>query len=302
MRRAALLLMTMGTAILLASGVALAVNKTCTTEPCEGTPDPDILRGTNGNNTIYGDEGDDILYGQDGDDILGGHQTSQPSEAGRPDPGKDTFKGGRGKDEIYARDDGVQESVDCGEGREDLASFDKGVDMVTNCERLDWTYEVVGNPKCVKPWDNADVKCINGTKRDDELVGRNNPDVRKVDLIRSRGGNDTLRAGRGFDGLAGEGGDDTLYGGPGDDGLFGDHAAEALVGDEGSDELYAAGGDDFISALDKKPDTISCGGGDDDWAQIDQGIDTVVAPADCERVTNEREGFYYWWRKSMRRK
>lgn len=260
--------------------------------------------------TVYGGPGDDDIdgvnvHGQEGEDIIGDDVFSETSLP--EDSWEETITGGGGKDEIVARDNS-KDKIDCGAGSADLAAFDKGPatspdttvsDEVNTktCERLDWTAEV-SNPDCVKPWDNAKVRCIVGTSRPEELVGRDDPDARIVDLMWGGDQKDTLRGRRGFDGLAGEAGNDTLYGGPGDDGLFGDYNGSDDRA-EGSDKLYGEGGDDFIFAIDGKKDTISCGGGDDDWAQIDKGLDTVVARKDCELIENKSEGFFFWWRKSM---
>ena len=66
MRRTLLLLTTMVVALLLASGVALAVNKV-------GTNGPDTLRGTNGDDNLLGRGGNDKLFSLNGrDNLLGG--------------------------------------------------------------------------------------------------------------------------------------------------------------------------------------------------------------------------------------
>ncbi len=66
MRRVALVLTAMALALLLASGVALAVNKI-------GTDGPDTLWGTNGDDNLIGKGGDDVLHSLNGrDTLLGG--------------------------------------------------------------------------------------------------------------------------------------------------------------------------------------------------------------------------------------
>ncbi len=81
MRRVTLMLAAMALALLLASGVALAVNKT-------GTNGPDILRGTNKDDNLLGRGGKDILLGLGGkDNLLGG-------------TGNDVALGDRGSDNI----------------------------------------------------------------------------------------------------------------------------------------------------------------------------------------------------------
>ena len=75
MRRTVLLLSTMTLILLVAGGVALAVNKI-------GTDGPDTLRGTNKADNLLGQGGNDILFGGGGrDNLLGG-------------PGKDAVFGG----------------------------------------------------------------------------------------------------------------------------------------------------------------------------------------------------------------
>jgi Ca2+-binding RTX toxin-like protein len=76
MRRTILLVATMALTLLVASGVALAVNKI-------GTDGPDTLRGTDGADNLLGLGGNDILFSLAGrDNLLGG-------------PGKDVVWGGR---------------------------------------------------------------------------------------------------------------------------------------------------------------------------------------------------------------
>ena len=75
MRRTILQVATMALTLLVASGVALAVNKI-------GTDGPDTLRGTNGTDNLIGKGGNDILFALGGKDTLIGG------------PGKDVVLGG----------------------------------------------------------------------------------------------------------------------------------------------------------------------------------------------------------------
>jgi hypothetical protein len=61
MRRIVLLLMVMASTLLLASGVAWAVTKTCPPAPknCTGTGGADVLKSTSKNNYMVGKEGND---------------------------------------------------------------------------------------------------------------------------------------------------------------------------------------------------------------------------------------------------
>jgi Ca2+-binding RTX toxin-like protein len=66
MRRIVLLLVVMAATLVVASGVAMAVNKI-------GTNGPDTLRGTNGDDNLSGRGGNDVLYSLAGrDNLLGG--------------------------------------------------------------------------------------------------------------------------------------------------------------------------------------------------------------------------------------
>jgi Ca2+-binding RTX toxin-like protein len=121
-RRLILLLTAMALALVLASGVALAVNKI-------GTNGPDTLRGTNGNDNLIGRGGNDVLHSLDGrDNLLGGKGkdcllcvtrqyrffTGDKNLVGGPGndllwtgKGSDSVVGGEGND--YLSDDGGRE-------------------------------------------------------------------------------------------------------------------------------------------------------------------------------------------------
>jgi Ca2+-binding RTX toxin-like protein len=105
MRRTILLLATMALTLLVASGVALAVNKI-------GTNGPDTLRGTNGADTLVGLGGNDELYALSGRDtllgglgkdvVLGGNENrafggDKKLAAGS---GNDVVAGGNGSDNV----------------------------------------------------------------------------------------------------------------------------------------------------------------------------------------------------------
>ena len=105
MRRAILIVATMALTLLVASGVALAVNKI-------GTNGPDTLRGTNGADNLLGKGGNDKLYalrgrdnllGGPGKDIVIGGTARRPLGGDKNlagGPGNDIVFGGRGSDNI----------------------------------------------------------------------------------------------------------------------------------------------------------------------------------------------------------
>src|SRR3712207_5404374 len=96
MRRVILLLAVMAATLVLASGVALAVNKV-------GTGGPDTLRGTNGDDNLVGLGGNDVLFGLGGSDNLLGEEGNDWVLGGnerRPGGGDKNLVGGPGNDGI----------------------------------------------------------------------------------------------------------------------------------------------------------------------------------------------------------
>jgi Ca2+-binding RTX toxin-like protein len=125
MRRIILMVATVALTVLVASGVALAVNKI-------GTDGPDTLRGTNGNDNLIGKGGNDRLIPLDGrDNLLGGPGKdvvgTDPTQVRRGDknlqggPGNDIVFGSSGTDNVLG-DEGNDFLID-GPTRE--SSLDK---------------------------------------------------------------------------------------------------------------------------------------------------------------------------------
>jgi Ca2+-binding RTX toxin-like protein len=130
MRRTILMVATVALMVLVASGVALAVNKI-------GTDGPDTLRGTNGDDNLIGKGGNDDLYALNGrDTLLGGPGKDVVVDKPRGwaggdknlqgGPGNDIVVGGRGSD-IVLGDAGNDLVVD-GPTRESSLDKDSGGD------------------------------------------------------------------------------------------------------------------------------------------------------------------------------
>ena len=131
MRRVALVLGAMALALLLASGVAWAVNKI-------GTDGSDTLRGTNGADNLIGKGGNDDLYALNGrDTLLGGPGKDVVVDAPRGvwrrgdknlqgGPGNDVVFGARGSDNVLG-DEGNDLLVD-GPLHESSLDKDSGAD------------------------------------------------------------------------------------------------------------------------------------------------------------------------------
>jgi hypothetical protein len=148
MRQAALVLTTMALALLLASGVALAVNKT-------GTDGPNILMGTNESDKLLGRGGKDILLGEGGKDILRGEAGNDVAQGARgadeifgargndllidgplTESSEDNLSGGRGKDVLDAFNrPAFEDTIECGKGFDRVLADSKDV-VADDCERV----------------------------------------------------------------------------------------------------------------------------------------------------------------------
>ena len=127
MRRVILLLTVMAATLVLASGLALAVNKV-------GTNGPDTLRGTNGDDKLVGKGGNDDIFGLGGSDnllggegkdwVLGGNERrplgGDKNLAGGP--GNDGVLGGLGSDDLTG--DSGNDFADGGPGADDISGGD----------------------------------------------------------------------------------------------------------------------------------------------------------------------------------
>ncbi len=98
MRRLVLLLTVMAAALVLASGVALAVNRV-------GTNGHDVLKGTDGKDNLIGLGGQDDLFGKGGgsDNLVGGEGKDNvlAGDERRPGRGDKNLVGGPGNDAVF---------------------------------------------------------------------------------------------------------------------------------------------------------------------------------------------------------
>jgi Ca2+-binding RTX toxin-like protein len=181
----------MARTLLVASGVALAVNKV-------GTDSPDTLRGTNGADNLMGLGGNDVLWGLRGRDnllggpdkdwLLGGNEV-QPLRGEKNmvgGPGNDGMFGGRGPDNMlggsgndYASGDPGSDIIVGQEGR-DIVDGDSGSDRVVGGGGPDW---IVNGPLS-----ETTKNTLSGGEGDDALIANNRPALR-----------DTVWCGSGFD-------------------------------------------------------------------------------------------------------
>jgi Ca2+-binding RTX toxin-like protein len=172
MRRVVLLLALMAATLVVASGVALAVNKI-------GGPGPNTIKGTKGADNLLGRGGNDILFGRGGrDNLLGGR-------------GKDVVFGGIGGDHNLVGGQG-NDGIIAGQGS-DNALGGGGNDLLIDGElRESSTDTFVGGP-------GNDVLIVSHVPAFKDIVacGRGfdrvaadpkdtvAPDCEKVDIIRT---------------------------------------------------------------------------------------------------------------------
>lgn len=163
MRKTILALTTLGLAVLLASGLALAAPKATTTTTtridcstqgstsCQGTSGPDEIHGTDSADVIIPYGGDDIVYAGPGDDEVRHSFGNDYIEGGL---GADTLRGGFDNDMIYGNtldsqggdtSDGSRDLVDCAylPRRDKGEAYDSayavlGEDAVVDCNTVNW--------------------------------------------------------------------------------------------------------------------------------------------------------------------
>jgi Ca2+-binding RTX toxin-like protein len=98
MRRTVLLLITTGLALIAAGGIAFAATLTCTTNPCDGTTDDDVITGTVNAETINGKAGNDEISARDANDTLNGEDGNDTLHG---ELGDDRINGGDGPDQLF---------------------------------------------------------------------------------------------------------------------------------------------------------------------------------------------------------
>jgi len=123
MRKVMLMLSVMAVALVVASGLALAVEKSggAGNDSIVGTDNNDTLSGGGGNDDIFGKGARDRIHGDSGADDLMGNSGRDELYG---DDGDDDYFGGPGNDFLNAVDERPGELVDCGGGLDDTAVID----------------------------------------------------------------------------------------------------------------------------------------------------------------------------------
>jgi hypothetical protein len=244
-RRAMLVLAAMMLALIVSSGAALAISKTCELNvECVGTKEADILNGSDGGDirdvifgrggadTLNGIFGDDDLYGQDGPDQLSGGPGVDQLIGG---PGLDTLSGGADLDSYY---------FGAGWGKESITDSTTPANMVLFKK---------GPNQDVFVTDDLTIRLISG----------------KGPEVKNHGRTSTLN----WEGSIIE----DVQSGSGDDQITGNSLGNFInAGTGGADTISSFGGDDFINVSDGAgDDVVDCGqnflGSDNDTVLHDLG-------------------------------
>jgi Ca2+-binding RTX toxin-like protein len=190
-RRAILLVAMMALTLLVASGVALAINKI-------GTNGPDTLRGTNEDDNLLGKGGNDILYALAGDDNLLGGPGKDWVLGGNnrvPKGGEKNLKGGLGNDGVVG---GIGSDNTLGGPGNDFVLGDYGNDRVVGGEGKDFVHGSRGSDRVVG--EEGPDWLVDGDLDDawkDILSGGDGNDIFVVDNVPVR--RDIVSCGSGFD-------------------------------------------------------------------------------------------------------
>ncbi len=173
MRRLILLLTMMAATLVVASGVALAVNKV-------GTNGPDTLKGTNGADKLLGKGGNDVLFSLAGRDTLLGEEGKDWVLGGndqRPLGGEKNLLGGPGNDGVLGGEDSDNLTGNSGN---DFADGGPGSDKIVGGEGNDY---LVDGPR--------------RGRATDTLIGGDGNDV--IDPFNKPTKRDVVTCGGGFD-------------------------------------------------------------------------------------------------------
>lgn len=230
-----------------------------------GTHLGDQLWGDANNNVLSAGQGDDLLSGDAGDDYLLGGEGSDDLDGGEGDDvlaggaGADRIKGGIGDDLILQDIEGVQDTLDGGEG---VDTLDYSVtNFSSNPQDVTRVTGIVADLLQGRVYKSAssDHSLFDSVRHIENVIGTSLNDQLTGDL-----GANVLSGGQGDDVLAGLAGNDYLLGDAGNDRLRGGDGSDVLAGGSGTDDLQGGAGDDlFLQDVEWTYETIDGGSGID---------------------------------------
>jgi Ca2+-binding RTX toxin-like protein len=286
MRRIVLLTASMALTLLLASGVALALNTIrCDGGKCNGTPrndrmlgtaKRDIMYGFKGEDSLLGEGGNDDLYGFDGRDVIigdagadkvsGSDGIDSLSGGGGPDSlnggnGVDYLYNGPGNDRVFGGPDGSSDELY-------MAGRDAGGDDLFNGGDGADAYLLGYYP--YNNWGHATISDSDANPAPGQSVTRG--DSIGADMYSSKDLTISLSPGPGPE-VTDNRGTNTVewsaageffrvYGGEGDDTITGDGWRNVLFGEGGTNTISGRGGNDNVIS-DGNGGSLSGGDGND---------------------------------------
>jgi Ca2+-binding RTX toxin-like protein len=235
------------TALLLASGVALAATIRCPTDPgtnlCVGTPDNDRLFGTTTSDLMKGKGGSDVLRAEEGSDELRGAA------------GSDILYGHSGPDALYG-----------GEGPDRLLG-DVGNDVLkggADHDRYEFRFESWGKDTITDVPESLGPNSY-GWELDEVEIGYALTQSVTINLVSSASEPEVANAsGMSTINWSGNAIDKVRNYNPNNDMVTGNPARNYIQSFEGNDTISSGEGDDYIDVRDfDRGDTVDCGEGDD---------------------------------------
>lgn len=233
-------------------------------ERVDGSPQNDVIRGNDRDNTLWGRGGVDILRGLIGNDALHG---DEGNDYLYPGVGSNTATDGIGDDWVDFSENATAISFHAGAGND----------------------TIIGTALSDSIWGSSGNDVLYGQAGHDTLYGESDNDTlfggSGNDTLHGSLGNDTLNGGSGSntltDGTGNDvidlslnavavsyttgGGNDTVYGTPFDDVITGSSGNDRLEGRGGNDQLFGKAGVDELF-----------GGDDDDWLEAGTAGETAV--------------------------
>ena len=241
-----------GLAMLLVTAVAIAgaPDVNCTGGPCTGTPESEVLIGSNLADQINALAGNDFLDGNDADDVLRGGEGSDETQG---DDGDDRHIGGPGGD--YMSEFGIFLARGGGTSGEDIMRGGKGSDYAEGAFEADTLVGGKGNER------GQEISRIRSRQR---RGGSASCYQGFCSALYGDEGNDTIKGGKGKDYMEGEQGRDVHDGGPGDDVIDAANedtgAKDKVICGDGKDIVFANPNDKVADDCEKvKPPLVENG-------------------------------------------
>ena len=183
----------------------------------EGTENPDLLNGYQGDDRVSGLEGGDQIHGEDGNDTLLGNEGDDTLHG---EDGNDELHGGAGNDALFGHND--SDTLYGGAGQDSLVGSE-GNDHLFGGEGDDALHGDIGNDT-LEGGSGADT--LFGGWGDDVISGvtANGASDTATDYLNGGGGDDLIIAGNSDIVTAGEGADSIALG----DWLSQEHQAEIM--------------------------------------------------------------------------